>query len=368
MRIALLIFFFMYTSQNLWTQSKNSRYVEPFKSTDPNGRSLASGINKLTDLHLSTKKFIEKDLLLKLQDMLDDSYHESTINMIESRDYLRLSMDMMINQNPLYWQAMNASEIDANILMIARICWHVLDDEIEKADRLCRLASFVIDEDNKLSSIRQSLAARIANITTKRDRLLYQITLQRNKGNKFDAELALNALQRQFEDSPQLLFTAYQLKLTEYDIDQADEIMLNWSICTDTVLKTDRLFPINFPATTLDKLYEITIRSQINEKVKMEKLTSNELAQIAMDALEMEAADFAAHIFHYLQSIEKKKSQAKEYRHCLYYCFSKMGVIQIFSNKESYSAQNKFEKISAQIQQQRYAHPIFSGKTMAKKR
>ena len=171
----------MYTSQTLWTQSKNSQYVEPFKSTDPNGRSLASGINKLADLHLSTKKFIEKDLLLKLQNMLDDSFHLDLINMIQSRDYLRLRMDMMINQNPLYWQAMNASEKDANILLIARICWHVLDDEIEKADRLCQLAIF-IDEDNKLSTIRQSLAARIANITTKRDRLIYQITLQRNKG------------------------------------------------------------------------------------------------------------------------------------------------------------------------------------------
>ncbi len=365
MRLAILLIL-LFTSINFgWSQSQNNQRSETFKNQDPSGRSLSNGIQKLADNHLELKKYIEKDALKQLESILDDSYHDHTINMVQSRDYLRLTMDMMINKNALYWKALIANDKDAHMLLLARICWHTLDDEIEKGYRLCQLASSLIPSSSPLSSLRQSISTRLSRLVEQRNKMIQMITLQRNKGNKFDAELALNALQRQFVNSPQLLFTAYQLKLTEYDIDQAEDIMMNWSICTDTVLKTDRLFPINFPATTLNKLYEVTIRSQINEMVKTEQLNNEDLARIALEALEMNAADFAAHIFYFLQSGNSKKADSKEYRHHLYYCLAEMGVIHAFSNKESINAQNKFEKIKQVIDRQKYTHDIFSSKTMA---
>lgn len=269
--------------------------------------------------------------------------------------------------NPSYWKALSLDTEDQYLIFLSKLAMMVLNGKLDLTYRLLKFKKHMPVHSELAQYCYHQLEIRLKEIFEEVNNLVDK-GKQKIESGVFDAaESYFERLMAQFESSASILYHYYYTKSLRIRGGDPQYIINLWADCKRKVFRQDPLFPINSANQIPDEHYRSALAFSLNFKLKDGIETHQDLLDYATTALELNAYDFSAHLFWFLNI--DLKSEFKKIDLYAYFLYALKGlentiIDDLFKDKKN---AKRLSKVSKALNSNMKNHPAYLQSEKTKK-
>ncbi len=298
------------------------------------------------------------------------SYYEDTLrtqlrgvnaigDMLRDSAYRDTTTHALTVGNPTYWRATMEIESGNGLVILSKICLHVIKGEYDLAQRYLNVAQVFPEQNSMALNFYRQFDFRMQWLF---DDLQAVVREGRTFQEQGDFESAALYFEEQLKTLPRSAVLNYQkyysrsLLLTEA---APDEIINLWKECKEIVYSCDPLFNMPIPTHSSKEVYLMSKRHEINLIFNNQRIIQDRILEYADIALDLEVYGFAAHLYWLIIGNKPDDFTERDILAHYLYCLERLGdTDNIRSFEEEYTHQ-KFKKIERERQRVMETSPVY---------
>lgn len=299
--------------------------------------------------------WVEEDVLPVL------CYYEDTLRtqlrgvngigyILRNRTYKDSSTHALTIGNPTYWRATMEIESGNGLVILSKICLHIVKGEYDLAQRYLNVAQVFPEQNSMALNFYRQFDFRMQWLFDDLQAIV-------RKGKKFqeqgDFESAALFFEEQLQVLPRSAIFNYQ-KYYSRSLMMAErapeDIIQLWKDCKASVYSCDPLFNMPMPTHNSKEVYLMSKRHEINLLFKDQRTIQNRILEYADIALDLEVYGFAAHLYWLIIGNKPEDFTERDILAHYLYCLEQLGDEEnVLSFEEEYTRQ-KYKKIERERQ------------------
>jgi tetratricopeptide (TPR) repeat protein len=271
-------------------------------------------------------------------------------DMLRNGAYRDTSTHALTVANPTYWRATMEIESGNGLVILSKICLHIVNGEYDLAQRYLNVAQVFPEQNSMALNFYQQFDFRMQWLF---DDLQTVVRKGRKYQEQGDFESAALYFEKQLEVLPRSAIFNYQkyysrsLMMTEQ---APEDIIQLWKDCKKIVYSCDPLFNMPMPTHSSKEVYLMSKRHEINLLFDNQRTIQNRILEYADIALDLEVYGFAAHLYWLIIGNKPDDFTERDILAHYLYCLERLGDNEnIRSFEEEYTRQ-KFKKIERERQ------------------
>lgn len=247
--------------------------------------------------------------------------------------------------NPTYWRATMEVESGNGLVILSKICLHIVNGEYDLAQRYLNVAQVFPEQNSMALNFYQQFDFRM-------EWLFDDLQATVREGKKFQEQGDFESAALFFEDQLKVLprsaifnyqkYYSRSLLMTEH---APEDIIQLWKDCKRAVYACDPLFNMPMPTHSSKDVYLMSKRHEINLLFDNQRTIQNRILEYADIALDLEVYGFAAHLYWLIIGNKPPEFTERDILAHYLYCLDRLGDTEnIRSFEEEYTRQ-KFKKI-----------------------
>lgn len=252
--------------------------------------------------------------------------------------------------NSAYWRATMEIEAGNGLIILSKICLHIVKGEYDLAQRYLNVAQVFPEQNSMALSFYKQFDFRMQWLFDDLQAIVREGKKIQEQG---DFESAALFFEQQLKVLPRSAIFNYQkyysrsLLMTE---SAPEEIIQLWKDCKTMVYACDPLFNMTMPTHNSKEVYLMSKRHEINLLFDNQRTIQNRILEYADIALDLEVYGFAAHLYWLIIGNKSDEFTNRDILAHYLYCLEKLGDTEnIRSFEEEYTRQ-KFKKIERERQ------------------
>lgn len=265
--------------------------------------------------------------------------------MLQQRLYQEISVRALTIENPTYWRATMEMESGNGLVILSKICLHVLDGEYDLAQRYLNVAQVFPEQNTMALSFYKQFGFRM-------EWLFDDVRSFVREGKAFQAQGDFEGAQLFFEEQLKVLPRSaifnyekyYSQSLLMSDAAPEDIIQL-WKDCKAIVYACDPLFNLSIPTKNSKDVYLMSKRHEINLLFNNQRKIQENVLEYADIALDLEVYGFAAHLYWLIIGNKPADYSERDILAHYLYCLEKLGNKENIASFEEEYTHQKFKRI-----------------------
>lgn len=266
-------------------------------------------------------------------------------DILRSGIYKDSSTHVLTVANPVYWRATMEIGSGNGLIILSKICLHVIKGEYDLAQRYLNVAQVFPEQNSMALNFYKQFDFRM-------QWLFDDLQAVVRKGKKFqeqgDFESAALFFEEQLNILPRSAVFNYQkyysrsLLMTEY---APEDIIQLWNDCKTTVYSCDPLFNMPMPTHSSKDVYLMSKRHEINLLFNNQHTIQNRILEYADIALDLEVYGFAAHLYWLIIGNKPDDFTERDILAHYLYCLERLGDTENIRSFEKEYTHQKFKRI-----------------------
>ena len=266
-------------------------------------------------------------------------------DILRNETYRDSSTHTLTVANPTYWRATMEVESGNGLVILSKICLHIVKGEYDLAQRYLNVAQVFPEQNSMALNFYQQFDFRM-------EWLFDDLQATVREGKKFQEQGDFESAALFFEDQLKVLprsaifnyqkYYSRSLLMTER---APEDIIQLWKDCKRAVYSCDPLFNMPMPTHSSKDVYLMSKRHEINLLFDNQRTIQNRILEYADIALDLEVYGFAAHLYWLIIGNKPPEFTERDILAHYLYCLDRLGDTEnIRSFEEEYTRQ-KFKKI-----------------------
>jgi len=282
--------------------------------------------------------------------------------LLETDAFLRKSTRELTVKNPDYWQATAEVPKGDGMIVLSKICMHIVNGEFDLAKRYLYLAQAFPEQNSMATYYYKQLNFRMEWLFDDLRSKILKGKAWQQEGDYHGAQLHFEEILRTMPKSAEATFERYYSRSLLISHRPPEEIIDLWKECKEKVFARDPLYAMNIPAKSSQELYELNLRHELRQMLEDKANISKNLVKFADYALDLKAYGLAAQMYWMIlmHIPEDEAVKGRDVEAYYLYCLNKLGGADNLSHYETDVVKGKFRKIEKQRKEAMKANPIFT--------
>lgn len=279
--------------------------------------------------------------------------------MLKERQYRDSSVRALTVENPTYWRATMEMESGNGLVILSKICLHILDGEYDLAQRYLNVAQVFPEQNTMALSFYKQFGFRM-------EWLFDDVRAKVREGKVFQAQGDFRGAELFFEDQLKTLprsaifnYEKYYSQSLLMSEAAPEDIMQLWKDCKEIVYACDPLFNLPIPTKNSKDVYLMSKRHEINLIFNDQRQIQENILEYADIALDLEVYGFAAHLYWLIIGNKPEDFSDRDILAHYLYCLEKLGNQENIESFEEEYTQQKFKRIERERRRAMENSPVY---------
>ncbi|MGH1337689.1 MAG: hypothetical protein ACRBFS_16335 [Aureispira sp.] len=280
-------------------------------------------------------------------------------DILRNGTYKDSSIHNLTVANPTYWRATMEVESGNGLVVLSKICLHIVNGEYDLAQRYLDVAQVFPEQNSMALNFYKQFDFRMEWLFDDLQAIVREGKAFQEQG---DFESAALFFEKQLHVLPRSAIFNYQkyysrsLLMTER---APEDIMQLWKDCKTIVYSCDPLFNMPMPTHSSKEVYLMSKRHEINLLFDNQRTIQNRILEYADIALDLEVYGFAAHLYWLIIGNKPEDFTERDMLAHYLYCLDRLGDTENIRSFEDEYTQQKFKKIERERQRAMETNEVY---------
>lgn len=265
--------------------------------------------------------------------------------MLAQELYKDSSVRSLTTKNPVYWRATMEMESGNGLVILSKICLHIMAGEYDLAKRYLNVAQVFPEQNTMALSFYKQFGFRM-------EWLFDDVRAVMREGKELQLQGDFRSSQLYFEEQLKILprsavfnYEKYYSKSLLMSDAAPEEIIELWKNCKEIVYACDPLFNLPIPTRNSKDVYLMAKRHEINLIFSNQRQIQENVLEYADIALDLEVYGFAAHLYWLIIGNKPDDYTDRDILAHYLYCLEKLGNQETIDSFEEEYTRQKFKRI-----------------------
>lgn len=279
---------------------------------------------------------------------------------LDSLEFINKTADQLTINNPDYWRATMDMKSNNGLIILSKICMHIVNAEFDLAKRYLDIAQAFPEQNSMALSFYKQLGFRMEWLFDDIKSVIRKGKLLQQEGDFESAMLHFEQSLKTIPNSAILNYEKFYSKSLLISEQSPDSIIELWTKCKSIVYACDPLYNMNVPAKNSKDLYLMSKRHEVNLIFENQAKLQENILEYADIALDLEVYGFAAHLYWLILGNKPDAFPERDILAHYLYCLDKLGDNVNIRNFEEEFTRQKFKKIEKERQEAMEANPVYN--------
>ena len=308
--------------------------------------------------------WVEEDVLPVL------SYYQDTLRtqlrgvnavgeILQQGLYRDSSVRALTVENPTYWRATMEMESGNGLVILSKICLHILDGEYDLARRYLNVAQVFPEQNTMALSFYRQFDFRMEWLFDDVRALVREGKEIQTKGDFKGAQLFFEGHLEVLPHSAIFNYEKYYSQSLLMSDAEPESIIQLWKDCKAVVYACDPLFNLPIPTKSSKEVYLMSKRHEINLLFNNQRQIQEHVLDYADIALDLEVYGFAAHLYWLIIGNKPDEYDDRDILAHYLYCLEKLGNEENIDSFEEEYTRQKFKRIERERRRAMENNPVY---------